>query len=292
MKTDLYGTGIALVTPFDLQGKIDFPALGRIVESVVGNGVEYLVVLGTTGESVTLNKDEKAAVLKFVIETNKSRAGVVLGVGGNNTAEVIESLHKYDLKGVDAILSVSPYYNKPTQDGIFQHYNAFTAECSLPVILYNVPGRTGANMTSATTLKIAEHCRNVVAIKEASGNLSQIMEIIKNKPEGFNVISGDDNLTYPMMSLGAIGVISVVGQAYPKQFSNMVRLCLSGDLKQARQIHYSLYDFVNYLFMDGSPGGIKAALNVMGLCEEYQRLPLVPVGRPVYKMIQDFIKAF
>jgi len=292
MKKKFQGTGVALVTPFDHKGKIDFPALGRIVEHLIVNRIEYLVVLGTTGESVTLTKEEKKEVTRYVIDAAKGRVHIVLGIGGNNTAEIIESIHKQDLKGVDGILSVSPYYNKPTHEGIYQHYKAFAAESPLPVILYNVPGRTGANMTATTTLRIAHHCQNVVAIKEASGNMAQIMEIIKGKPEGFDVISGDDNLTYPMMTLGAIGVISVVAQAYPMPFGDMVRHCLAGHYDKALKLHYSLYDFVNYLFMDGSPGGIKAALEVMNLCEAHQRLPLVPVSKPVQHLIQEFIKSY
>lgn len=291
MKNKFQGTGVALVTPFDDKGKIDFPALGRIIEHVVGNGVEYLVVLGTTGESVTLSKEEKREVLEFVLGVNKSRAGIVLGIGGNNTAEIIETIHKQDMTGIDGILSVSPYYNKPNQEGIYQHYKAIATECPLPLILYNVPGRTGSNLTASTTLRIAKDCKNVAAVKEASGNLSQIMDIIKNKPDGFGVISGDDNLTFSMIALGAIGVISVVAQAYPKKYSDMVRYCLAGHFNEARELHYNLHDFINYLFADGSPGGIKAALGIMGLCQPFQRLPLVPVNDEVYRLIKEFIKS-
>jgi len=290
MKNKFQGTGVALVTPFDTVGKIDFPALGRIVEHVINNGVDYLVVLGTTGETVTLTKPEKKEILDFVIATNNKRLPIVLGVGGNNTAEIIETLQHQDISGVDGILSVSPYYNKPTQEGIFQHYKAITAACPLPFILYNVPGRTGSNMTADTCLRIAASCNNVVAVKEASGNMSQIMEILKNKPAGFDLISGDDNLTLAMMSLGAIGVISVVAQAYPRQYSDMVRHCLAGQFDQARELHFGLHDFINFLFADGSPGGIKAALEVMELCQHYQRLPLVPVNENVYQKIKEFIK--
>lgn len=291
MTNKFQGTGVALVTPFEANGKIDFLALGRIIEHVVGNGVEYLVVLGTTGESVTLTKEEKKKVLEFVIDANRSRAGIVMGIGGNNTAEIIETLQKQDITGINGILSVSPYYNKPNQEGIYHHYKALAAECPLPIILYNVPGRTGSNITAATTLRIAKDCKNVVAIKEASGNLSQIMEIIKNKPDGFDVISGDDNLTFSMIALGAVGVISVVAQAYPRQFSDMVRHCLAGHFDEARELHYKLHDFINYLFADGSPGGIKAALEIMGLCKPHQRLPLVPVNDEVYRLIREFIKS-
>lgn len=274
----IHGTGVALVTPFTTEGVLDIPALEKLVEHVISGGVDYLVPLGTTGESVTLTKDEKDAVLSTVIRVNNGRRPVVLGLGGNNTHELLQLLKTQDFRGVDAILSVSPYYNKPTQEGIFQHYLAIGEASPVPVILYNVPGRTGSNILPETTLRLANACKNIVAIKEASGNLEQMMLIIKNKPTGFEVISGDDNLTLPLIAAGGIGVISVVANVYPETYSAMVRDSLAGDFKSASAKHYRLFDFVNLLFKDGNPGGAKSALKNLGICGEAVRLPLAPVG--------------
>jgi 4-hydroxy-tetrahydrodipicolinate synthase len=279
MKPFLFeGTGVALVTPFDADGHVDYPALTRLVEHVTQGGVEYLVVMGTTGESATLSKDEKAAVLHHVLEVNAGKLPVVYGVGGNNTAELVHQLTHKDPARLAGILSVTPYYNKPTQEGLYQHYKALAQVSPLPVILYNVPGRTGVNMTAETTLRLAREFKNIVAIKEASGNLDQINRICKDKPAGFEVISGDDNLTYPMIALGARGVISVVGQATPRVFSNMVRHALAGRFAEALPLHNRLFDFTNRLFEQGNPGGVKAALAALGIMNNRLRLPLVPVS--------------
>ena len=275
------GLGVALVTPFQENGTIDMAGLQRLVEHNINNGTDYLVVQGTTGESATLTKEEKRAVLDFVIEINNGKKPVVLGVGGNNTAEVVNSLKTLDLKGVDGILSVSPYYNKPSQEGIFQHFKMVAAATSLPIIMYNVPGRTMSNVQAQTTLRIARECKNIVAIKEASGNLEQIMEIILNKPKGFLVLSGDDALTLPHLALGGDGVISVVGNAFPQRFSRMVHNGLEGNFEEARKDHYQLIELIQTLFADGNPGGVKNVLKHLNICKEIVRLPLVPVNKEV-----------
>lgn len=276
---NLRGTGVAMVTPFRKDGGVDFRALTVLTEHLVKGKVEYLVVLGTTGESVTLSKDEKQAVLNCVLEANDGRLPVVLGVGGNNTGEICKELNNLDTTGLKAILSVSPYYNKPTQRGIYEHYRTVAGASPLPVILYNVPGRTGSNMLAETTLQLAIEVPNILAVKEASGNMEQVMRIIRDRPKGFLVISGDDALTMPMIAAGADGVISVIANAFAKEFSNMVRASLAGELDKARKGHYQLFDAMQAIFAEGNPGGIKAILNHMNLCENKLRLPLVPVSR-------------
>jgi 4-hydroxy-tetrahydrodipicolinate synthase len=273
------GTGVALVTPFKKDLSIDFDALANIVEHCISGGLEYLVALGTTGESVTLSKVEKAQVYTFIKEQAAGRIPLVAGIGGNHTSELIDTLKAFDFSGYNAILSVSPFYNKPTQEGIFQHYMAIQEYTEVPIILYNVPGRTGSNMTAETTLKLANASEKFAAIKEASGNPEQFMDIMNEKPAEFDVISGDDNLTLPFLAMGMSGVISVIAQAYPKQFSSMVRLGLDGKFEEARQIHYQLYAIMKGIFMEGNPGGIKYVLSKMGLCENYVRLPLAPISR-------------
>lgn len=273
------GTGVALVTPFKKDLSIDFDALGNIIEHCISGGLEYLVALGTTGESVTLTKSEKNEVYSFIKKQTAGRVPLVAGLGGNNTAEIIETMKTFDFSGYDAILSVSPYYNKPTQEGIFQHYMAIQEYTEVPIILYNVPGRTGSNMTAETTLRLANASEKFAAIKEASGNPEQFMDIMNEKPAEFDVISGDDNLTLPFLAMGMSGVISVIAQAYPKQFSSMVRLGLDGKFEEARQIHYQLYSIMKGIFMEGNPGGIKYVLSKMGLCQNYVRLPLAPIGK-------------
>jgi 4-hydroxy-tetrahydrodipicolinate synthase len=275
------GLGVALVTPFLENGSVDMAGLQRLVEHNIKNGVNYLVVQGTTGESVTLTKAEKKSILEFVIEINKKRLPIVLGIGGNNTAEVIDTLTTTDLSQVDGILSVSPYYNKPSQEGIYQHFKAIAASTNKPIILYNVPGRTMSNMLPETTLRLAQEFKNVVAIKEASGNLEQIMKIIHNKPADFLVISGDDALTLPHMAIGGDGVISVVGNAFPKQFSSMINAALNNNYDVARKHHYELIEVIQYLFADGNPGGIKHVLKELGICQDHLRLPLVRVNAQV-----------
>ena len=272
------GLGVALVTPFRENGSIDYAGLGRVIEHQIAGGVDYLVVLGTTGESVTLNSEEKKQLLAQVIEVVHHRVPIVLGVGGNNTAEVVHQLESYDLSGVDGILSVSPYYNKPTQEGIYQHYKAIAQASLLPIILYNVPGRTGSNITAETTLRLARDFENIVGIKEASANLDQMGLILKHRPKDFLLISGDDALTLPIIAMGGEGVISVVGNALPEEFSNLVHAALKGDYATARAEHYKLIELITLLFADGSPGGIKEVLSILGLCGKHVRLPLVNVN--------------
>ncbi len=273
--TNFTGTGVAIVTPFTTKGEVDFPALTKLVEHIIKGRVEYIVVLGTTGETATLSKEEKKQVIAHIIKTNKKRIPLVLGVGGNNTAELVEQLKKDDLSGFDAILSVSPYYNKPSQEGIYQHYKAIAKASPLPIILYNVPGRTASNMTADTTLRLANEFKNIIAIKEASGNIEQCMKIIKHRPDNFLIISGDDNLTLPLIASGADGVISVVANAYPKDFSDMVRHALVHDLKTAQKLHYKLMEITEQLFADGNPGGVKVVLAQKKITQATVRLPLV-----------------
>ena len=283
------GTGVALVTPFIREGEVDYSALEKLVEFQIQNGVNYLVVQGTTGESVTLTDQEKISVLEFVIEINKERLPIVLGIGGNNTSSVIEQINQFSNYKIDGILSVSPYYNKPSQEGIYAHYKALSKASSLPIILYNVPGRTSSNISPDTTLKLANECENIVAIKEASGNLEQIMQIILHKPDGFLVISGDDALTLPHLAIGGDGVISVVANAFPKRFSTMVSSILKGDLDLAKQKHYELFEIIKYLFADGNPGGIKYVLKLINICEDNMRLPLVNINEKTANKLYELV---
>lgn len=280
------GLGVALITPFRApNGPIDHAALERVIEHQITGGIDYLVVMGTTGESVTLEAEEKKQLLAQCIEIVRNRVPVVLGLGGNHTSEVLRTLDSFDLTGVDAILSVSPYYNKPTQEGIYQHYRALAQVSLVPIILYNVPGRTSSNITAETTLRLARDFRNIIGIKEASGNLDQIATIIKHRPKDFLVISGDDGLTLPIIALGGDGVISVIGNALPTEFSRLVEAAIAGDLVTARREHFRLLELMTALFLDGNPGGIKEALRIIGLCQAHLRLPLVPVSEPVAKRI-------
>jgi 4-hydroxy-tetrahydrodipicolinate synthase len=283
---DFRGTGVAIVTPFNQDGSIDFPSLGKVIDHLVKGKVEYLVVMGTTGENVTISNSEKQNIFSFVAEHTDGRLPLVAGIGGNNTMEVLDGLKKTDLKGYGAVLSVSPYYNKPNQNGIFEHYRLVADHSPLPVIMYNVPGRTGMNVSADTTLRIAEACKNIIATKEASGNFDQINKIIKYKPAHFEVISGDDGITLPMVACGAIGVISVVANAYPAQFSEMVRLCLDGKFADARFFHYQLIDIINSMFEEGSPSGVKAFLSEMGLCGNHFRLPVYPVSEKLMEKVR------
>jgi 4-hydroxy-tetrahydrodipicolinate synthase len=289
MTSKLSGTGVALVTPFHKQGTIDFGSLELLIEHTVGNGVDYLVVLGTTGEAATLSKDEKNALVGFVKDVVNKRVPLVQGIGGYNTQEVVDQLRSSDLDGIDAILSVTPYYNKPTQRGLYLHYKHIASASPVPVILYNVPGRTSVNMKAETTLELAREFENIIAVKEASGNFGQIMEIIRNRPKGFMVISGDDAITMPLIAAGADGVISVVANAYPLTFSRMVKAALNGNLEEARKLHYQLLPFIDSLFADGSPGGIKAALEVMKLVPNNLRLPVVKVNKATQGLISGYI---
>ncbi|MCK9399583.1 MAG: 4-hydroxy-tetrahydrodipicolinate synthase [Bacteroidales bacterium] len=284
------GTGVAIITPFHDSGNIDFGSFEKIIEHIIGGGVNYIVALGTTGESVTLSRDEKVAVFEFVVEIVNKRVPVIAGLGGNNTQEVINTIKATSFDGIDAILSVCPYYNKPQQKGLYSHYKAIAGACPVPVILYNVPGRTSMNISAETTLKLAGDFNNIIGIKEASGNLLQCMEIIKDKPQDFLLISGDDALTLPLIALGADGVISVVANAFPLQFSDMVNLCLKGKFAKARTLHFDLLRFTNAIFMDGNPSGIKAAMEMIGLCKSNVRLPLVKVNKNVHSIIAEQVE--
>lgn len=275
----LRGLGIALITPFDNDKNIDYDALGRVLNHVIDNGADYLVVLGTTGETATLTAGERNAVRKFCVRENHGRVPLIAGMGGNDTRALVEDIRGADLNGYSAILSVTPYYNKPSQEGLYCHFVEVAAASLLPVILYNVPGRTGVNLSAATTLRLAHEFPNIIAIKEASGNMKQIEEIINNRPSGFEVISGDDSLTYPLISLGAEGVISVVGNAFPREFGDMVRMCLDGDFQKALPVHYKFQKLYDELFVDGNPAGIKYLLHEMGFIQNELRLPLVPTRR-------------
>ncbi len=287
------GTGVAIVTPFNKDNSIDYKSLGKLVDFIIKGGVEYIVVLGTTGESVTLSKEEKQSIITHVIENVNKRVPIVLGLGGNNTQEIVNSLKKTaDFNHIDAILSVSPYYNKPNQRGVYQHYKAISEVSPLPIILYNVPGRTASNLTAETTLKLANDFKNIIAIKEASGNLEQCMKIIKNKPKDFSVISGDDMLTLPMIAAGADGVISVVANAFPKDFSEMTRQILAGNLKEAQKLHYKLTDIIEQLFADGNPAGIKAVLEMMKICQANVRLPLVKVNKATQNALTEMVEMY
>jgi 4-hydroxy-tetrahydrodipicolinate synthase len=284
------GTGVAIVTPFKNDSSIDFSALGRVINHVIKGGVNYIVALGTTGESVTLTKDEKQAVISYVIETVDGRVPLMAGFGGNNTQEVINSIRQADLTGIDALLSVAPYYNKPTQRGIFQHFKSIATWSPIPVIMYNVPGRTGCNISADTCLELARSCENITGVKEASGDLGQIMKIIKGKPENFGVISGDDMLTLPIVAAGGIGVISVLGNAFPQACSELVNHALKGNFKSAREIQFRYLEMIELLFIEGNPAGIKAILSVINLCQNYLRLPLVSVSRPALTRIQKAVE--
>jgi 4-hydroxy-tetrahydrodipicolinate synthase len=284
------GSGAAIITPFDSQGKLDKDALKRLVDFWARGGLDVLVVLGTTGESVTLSKEEKQTVIDLVIEHNQGRCALMLGIGGNNTSAVADEIAKADLKHFEAVLSVAPYYNKPTQEGLFQHYKVVSQASSKPVLLYNVPGRTGSNMTAETTIRIANECPNVCGIKEASGNMEQIMQIIRQRPEHFLVLSGDDALTLPIMAAGGDGVISVVANAFPTEFSQMVHALVDGNLDTARKYHYQLLEFTRLIFTEGNPAGVKAALKILGLCDETVRLPLMNVSASLFGVLEHEIK--
>jgi len=275
MLRKISGTGVALVTPFKSDLSIDFEALTSLVNHCVDGKIDFLVVMGTTGESVTLSLEEKNAVLDCIKKANNNRLPIVLGIGGNNTDYITQSFSSYNLDGVDAILSVSPAYNKPTQEGIYQHFKAISKSSPLPIILYNVPVRTSSNITAETTLRLAYDFDNIIAVKEASGDMEQIMEIIAKKPIDFKVLSGDDAITLPIILMGGDGVISVLGQALPKDFSSMVKYGLEGDLKASKELHYKILSFVEPLFVEGNPVGVKTLLNLLGICKQEVRLPLV-----------------
>ena len=287
------GLGIALVTPFTKEGTVDFTALRRLLDYQLSNGIDFICLLGTTAETPTLSAEERQQVKDLVVEKVNGQVPILMGCGGNNTAAVVEQIQTGDFTGIEGILSVCPYYNKPSQEGLYQHFQAIAAAAAtrnLSVVLYNVPGRVGVNMTAETTLRLANECENIVAIKEASGNFTQIDDIIKNKPAHFDVISGDDGITFPLITLGAVGVISVIGNALPKEFSRMVRLALNGDYQNALTIHHKFTELFKLLFVDGNPAGVKAMLNSMGLIENELRLPLVPSRISTFEKISAIIK--
>lgn len=286
----LKGMGVALITPFKEDGSVDYESLLRLVEYQVQNGIDFLCVLGTTAETPTLTAEEKRKIKSLVIERVNGRVPILLGVGSNCTQTVIDTIKNEDMTGVDALLIAVPYYNKPSQEGIYQHYKAIAQSTKLPIVLYNVPGRTGVNMTAATTLRLAHDFDNIVAIKEASGDISQMDEIIKKKPENFDVISGDDGITFPLITLGAVGVISVIGNAFPKEFSRMTRLALAGDYNSALTIHHQFTELFKLLFVDGNPAGVKAMLSMMGMIENKLRLPLVPTRITTYEEMRKVLE--
>lgn len=284
------GLGIALITPFKADGSIDYDALLRLVEYQIKNGADFLCIMGTTAETPCLSLEEKTQLKKLLVERVAGRVPLLMGCGGNNTAAVVNELKTGDWQGVDGVLSVCPYYNKPSQEGLYQHFKAIAEASPVPVVLYNVPGRTGVNMTAETTLRLARDFQNIVAIKEASGDITQMDDIIKNKPPHFDVISGDDGITFPLITLGAVGVISVIGNALPAEFSRMVRLALNGDYESARNIHHKFAELFKLLFVDGNPAGVKAMLHAMGMIENQLRLPLVPTRLTTMEKISAILK--
>ena len=292
MSSKFLGTGVALVTPFKSDLSIDHDALANIVNFNIENGTDYLVICGTTGESVTITKQEKKEVIATITKANNKRVPMVLGIGGNNTAQVIEEIQNTDLSNIDAILSVSPYYSKPTQEGLYQHFKAISEASPVDVILYNVPGRTSKNMEPETTLRLANDFKNIIAVKEAGNNVAQYLRLLKDKPKDFLVISGDDDLALGVVLAGGAGVISVIGQAFPKAFSEMIRLGLKGDAKNAYAIHYKLMDVTSYIFEENNPAGIKAVFEALSLCQDTVRLPLVPASNNLKEKIRAFVNNF
>lgn len=285
------GLGIALVTPFTPDGQVDYKSLKRLVEYQIDNGADFLCILATTGETPCLTQDEKEKITQLVKDVNHGRIPILKGCGGNNTAAVVEDLRTADWSGIDGILSVCPYYNKPSQEGLYQHFKAIAEASPLPVVLYNVPGRTGINLKPETTVRLANDCENIVAVKEASGSLEQVDEIIKNKPQRFDVLSGDDALTFSMVASGAAGVISVIGNALPKEFSRMIRLEFQGEYEPARKIHHMFTELYSLLFVDGNPAGVKALLHEMGFIENQLRLPLVPTKVSTLQKMAEILKS-
>ncbi|OAQ41649.1 4-hydroxy-tetrahydrodipicolinate synthase [Pedobacter psychrophilus] len=284
-----FGTGVAMVTPFLEDGNVDFDALTKVIEHLISGKVDYIVVMGTTAESATLTKEEKQKIFQFTAQKVNNRIPLVAGIGGNNTAEIVEAVSKFDMAGYEAVLSVVPYYNKPNQEGIYQHYKAIAEASKLPIILYNVPGRTGVTMSAETTLRLAKE-KNIIATKEASGNFDIFNEIAANKPEGFLLISGDDPVTLPMMAIGAVGIISVIGNAVPLQLSTMVRHGLKGDFSAAHAAHFSLLEFTKLCFIEGNPAGVKAGMKALNICDDHLRLPLVKVTEQTRSKIEVEIK--
>lgn len=292
MKNPFIGTGVALVTPFRKQTTIDFSKLEALINHIIASGVDYIVALGTTSEAATMTDTERHALQDFIIETVAGRCPIMLGMGGNNTLAVTDAIANTNFDGISGILSVAPYYNKPNQRGLAQHFKQIAETSPVPVIIYNVPGRTGVNIAADTTLQLAQECPNIIGIKEASGNIAQVMQILKDKPDKFFVISGDDSLTYPMITLGASGVISVIANAFPKEMSSMVRFALKGDLKKALPLHYKMLPLMNAIFEEGNPSGIKALLEIQGKIVNTLRMPLVKVSKPLYNKLSQLNDEF
>lgn len=290
MSLKFRGLGVAMVTPFDERGNIDFGSLSNLVEHLITGNASYIVLLGTTAESVVLSEIEKDELVRFVVKQVKGRLPLVMGVGGNNTSAIKDTLKTFDFSGIDGILSVTPYYNKPTQKGLELHYKAIAAQTDLPIILYNVPGRTGVNMTAETTLKLASEVLNIVAVKEASGNINQQSYILRDRPEDFLVLSGDDGLAMPQMAMGFDGVISVVGNAFPKPFSEMIDYAQQGKLQEAQEIHLKLIEIIDNLFVEGNPAGVKAVLSMLGIVKNVLRLPLAPISDRTFAKLEQLIK--
>jgi len=291
LRTQLQGTGVAIITPFKATMEVDFDALGKLIDFIIEGGIDYIITLGTTGETPTLDTEEQFDIINYTLEKVHDRVPVVVGVGGNNTKEVMENLQSYPLEKAAAVLCASPYYNKPTQEGIFQHYKNLAAASPKPVILYNVPGRTGSNMTAETTLRLAKEVDNIAGIKEASGNMLQCMHILRDRPDDFLVVSGDDHITLPLIACGMDGVISVVANCFPKDFSDMVRYSLQGDFGAARPLHYKCLEGNDLLFAENNPAGVKAFLFELGLIENILRLPLVPLSDAVHQKVKTYLKS-
>ena len=288
----LDGTGVAIVTPFHNYGTIDFGSLEGLINFIIDGEVDFIVAMGTTSEAPTLTDDEKGAVMDVVLDTVNKRVPIVMGMGGNSTQAIVSKIKKTDFSGIDAILSVAPYYNKPNQRGLYNHFKAIAASSPVPIILYNVPGRTSSNISAETTLSLARDFDNIVAVKEASGNFTQIMDVLREKPDDFKVFSGDDAITFPMMTLGATGVISVIANAFPKPFSDMVRYIKSGDYENALKIHYSLIPIMHQMFTDGNPAGVKVALDALGLLKNNLRLPLVKANKSVHIAMNSLVEQY
>ncbi len=290
LRDTLKGTGVAMVTPFKKNMEVDYDALDKLIKFIIKGGVEYVVSLGTTGETPTLSKEEKLQVLEYTYQQVNGRVPVVVGIGGNNTQELIKDLEKFPLEKATAVLSASPYYNKPSQEGLFEHYKALASASPKPILLYNVPGRTGRNINASTTLRLANEVKNIAGIKEASGDLGQCMQISKDKPSDFLVVSGDDNLVLPQMACGMDGVISVAANCFPKDFSEMVRLCLKGDYAAARSLHYKMLEGYDLLFAENNPAGVKAFLTELGVIENNLRLPVTPLSAALHEKVKQYLK--
>lgn len=283
------GTGVALITPFNEDKTIDYTSLDKLINKVIEGGIDFLVVLGTTGEATSINESEKKELINFIVKLNNKRLPLVLGIGGNNTNKLIKEINNTDLSDFDAILSVTPYYNKPSQNGLYHHYAEISKSSPIPIILYNVPSRTGINMSPETTIQLANDFKNIISIKEASGDINQIKYILKNKPKNFDVLSGDDGLTLEIIQNGGAGVISVIGQSNPEEFSSLVKFALNGKLSDAKILHDKLYGLYHYLYSEGNPSGVKAFLSLQGVCKNYLRLPLVPISSELFNDFKIYL---